>query len=111
MIVNGGVTLLKYLQEADGLNLKVSLSGDLDIESTELVEEVLIPDMENFMNVNIDFADVAFVDSSGMGLLMNMVRTLSDKGAKVTVRNVREEVMEIFELLQLPKILGDEVFV
>ena len=46
-----------------------------------------------------------------MGLLLNLVQTLNEAGTKVIVSNVREEVMEVFELLQLPDILGDDVFV
>ena len=46
-----------------------------------------------------------------MGLLLNLVQTLKETGTKVIVSNVREEVMEVFELLQLPDILGDDIFV
>lgn len=101
--------MLKFSQYPDGENLEVSFHGDLDIDSTEVVEEI-IQTMEKYKKVNINFGDVPFVDSSGMGLLLNIVRTLNDKGTKVTVANVRDEVMEIFELLQIPNILGEEVF-
>ena len=92
-------------------HLEVILEGDLDIDSTEVVEEELIPKLVSEKVININFENVPFVDSSGMGLLLNLVQTLNEAGIKVTVSNVREEVMEVFDLLQLPDILGDDVFV
>lgn len=103
--------MLKYSKNPNGENLEISFHGDLDIDSTEIVEEEVIPFAEKYKALNINFEDVPFVDSSGMGLLMNLVRTLNEKGTKVTIANVRDEVMEIFDLLQLSNILGEEVFI
>ncbi|MBT2663867.1 STAS domain-containing protein [Bacillus sp. ISL-45] len=95
----------------NGEYLEVSIIGDLDIDSTELVEDELLPELGKYKIINLIFSDVPFVDSSGMGLLINLVQSLSEKGIKVTISNVRDDVMEVFELLQLPDILGDQVFV
>ena len=92
-------------------HIEVILEGDLDIDATEIIEEELIPALENYQSIKINFEHVPFVDSSGMGLLMNLVQTLKESSAKVLIMNVREEVMEVFELLQLPDILGEDVFV
>lgn len=103
--------MLTYSQNADLENIEIRLSGDLDIDSTEIVEETLLPLMEKYRIVNLDFSEVVFVDSSGMGLLMNVVRTLNEGGTKIHILNVREDVMEIFEMLQIPHILGSDVFI
>lgn len=103
--------MIKYFYNEVEDRLDVKLEGDFDIEGTEVVEEELIPTMLNYKTVNIDFENVPFVDSSGMGLLIDIVKTLNDKGIKVTISKVREEVFEVFEIIQLPEILGEEVFV
>lgn len=103
--------MIHYTYKEAEDHLEVKLEGDLDIEGTEIVEEELIPTMSNYKTVNIDFENVPFVDSSGMGLLMNMVKTLNEKGIKVTISKVRQEVFEVFEIIQLPEILGEGVFV
>ncbi|MGG7622125.1 STAS domain-containing protein [Bacillus coreaensis] len=95
----------------DGKKLTVDIIGDLDIDSTELVEEDLIPTLEKYKNINLVFTDVPFVDSSGMGLLLTVVQTLQEKDIEVSISNVRKDVMEVFEILQLPEILGEKVFV
>ncbi|MED4882721.1 STAS domain-containing protein [Bacillus smithii] len=103
--------MIKYFYNEVEDRLDVKLEGDFDIEGTEVVEEELIPTMLNYKTVNIDFENVPFVDSSGMGLLIDIVKTLNDKGIKVTISKVRQEVIEVFEIIQLPEILGEEVFV
>lgn len=103
--------MIKYFYNEVEDRLDVRLEGDFDIEGTEVVEEELIPTMLNYKTVNIDFENVPFVDSSGMGLLIDIVKTLNDKGIKVTISKVRQEVFEVFEIIQLPEILGEEVFV
>lgn len=95
----------------DGEKLTVDIIGDLDIDSTEMVEEELIPTLEKYKNIKLDFTDVPFVDSSGMGLLLTVVQTLQEKDIEVSISNVRKDVMEVFEILQLPEILGEKVFV
>lgn len=98
------------LNEVQKNSLNIILEGDLDIESTEAVER-LLPSLEKYESVNINFEKVPFVDSSGMGLLLHAVHSLSEKGIQVTISNVKEDVFMIFELLQIPEILGADVFV
>lgn len=92
-------------------NAAVKLHGDLDIEGTEIVEDELIPSLKECKMVDVSFEDVPFVDSSGMGLLLNLVQTLNDEGKTVTISNVKSEVMEVFEMLQIPAILGEGIFI
>lgn len=103
--------MVKYLLIEKNENVEVILDGDLDIEGTELVEEELLPSLEKFKVVNLNFNGVPFVDSTGIGLLLNIVQTLNEKGIKVTICNVKQEIIEVFELLQLSDILGEGVFV
>jgi anti-anti-sigma factor len=103
--------MIKYSIHENEDHLEVKLEGDLDIDGTEVVDEELIPRLEKYKTVNIDFEHVPFVDSSGMGLLMNLVQSLKEKGTKVTISNVKQDVYDVFELLQLPEILGEGVFI
>ncbi|WP_156291245.1 STAS domain-containing protein [Oceanobacillus salinisoli] len=103
--------MLKYNIVNEENGVQVTLHGDLDIEGTEIIKEELLPNLLNSKEVNVSFEKVPFVDSSGMGLLITLVNSLKENNSKVTISNVKEEVFEIFELLQLPEILGEEVFV
>jgi anti-anti-sigma factor len=107
---NGGNTMITFLMnEVDG-HLNVKLEGDLDIDATEIINEK-ISIMEKYKVVNINFASVPFVDSSGIGLLVHLVQSMDEKGVKITISDVREDVMAVFELLQIPEIIGKDVIV
>jgi anti-anti-sigma factor len=103
--------MVKYTFVENNENVEVMLEGDLDIEGTELIEEQLIPSLQEYKTVTLNFDGVPFVDSSGIGLLINLVHTLSEMETKVTICKVRQEIEEVFELLQLSEILGEGVFV
>ncbi|MBM7573325.1 STAS domain-containing protein [Aquibacillus albus] len=102
--------MFKYSTIEKEKDIEVHLEGDLDIDGTEVVKEELIPMLQEYEQIKINFEKVLFVDSSGIGLLLELVQSLQKKEKKVSIINVTENVANVFELLQLPEILGEEVF-
>ncbi|NGZ73791.1 STAS domain-containing protein [Saccharibacillus alkalitolerans] len=88
----------------------VIFEGDLDIESGEVLEEDILPAVSEYPNIRLNFGEVYFVDSSGIGLIIRTVDELRERGRSVKIEHVRPEVMEVFELLQIREILGEEAF-
>ncbi|KZM57767.1 MULTISPECIES: STAS domain-containing protein [Aeribacillus] len=99
----------------DELNEKayVRFVGDLDIEVAELMETEIIPALQTYTNIEFDFQEVPFVDSTGIGLLLNLIETVKKNGldVQVKIKNVQPLVKDVFDMLQLDKILGENVFV
>jgi anti-anti-sigma factor len=89
----------------------VLFKGDMDIEVTELMEGEIIPAIEKYKYVEINFANVLFVDSTGIGLLLNLVEHLKENDIHITITQITQQVYEVFDLLQIPDILGRELFV
>lgn len=91
-------------------NVSIQLIGDLDIEATEILEEITSK-LDSYNNIELDFDEVPFVDSTGIGLLINLIETLkeNDEFVGVKVRNIQPLVKEVFDILQLDEILGKEV--
>lgn len=91
----------------------VLLFGDVDIDVTEIIEEKIAPELMNSkdLEIEIDFENVSFVDSSGIGLLITLVTNLKECDKKVVFTHIQEVVKQVFSLLQLPEILGQDVFV
>ncbi|EXX89490.1 anti-sigma factor antagonist [Paenibacillus darwinianus] len=87
----------------------VFLQGDMDIDVTETIEEEVMPALTYRKEVHLDFAEVQFVDSSGIGLLISLVQHLTEQGIKTRIIHLNAEVKQVFELLQLPDILGHDV--
>jgi anti-sigma B factor antagonist len=102
--------MFSYELVQDGQNVTVYFKGDLDIEATEMMEEIT-ETLQLFQTIHISLAEVPFVDSTGIGLLIHLVDTLKQVGKDVRIFNVQPEVEEVFAIIQLTEILGEETFV
>ncbi len=90
----------------------VKLEGDLDIEATEIIENDLTNALQNCTNeIELDFFNIDFVDSSGIGILISLINQLKEKNLKPLITNLKEDVKLVFELLQLDEIIGKEVLI
>ncbi|MHB1167191.1 MAG: STAS domain-containing protein [Carboxydocellales bacterium] len=89
----------------------LKITGELDISTIELFRT----NMENVHNdvsqVVLDFNDVQFVDSTGVGGLVQEIERLEGNGVCVRVQNIPQEVFEVLDLLGIPDLLGDVSFV
>ncbi|NRD76883.1 STAS domain-containing protein [Bacillus sp. BRMEA1] len=94
----------------EGVKTTVQLKGDMDIEITEVMEEEIIPALQTAQEVELNFAAVSFVDSTGIGLLMNLVQHLKEREILVKITHLKEDIYEVFDLLQIPDIIGRDVF-
>lgn len=91
----------------------IYFQGDLDIEVTEIMEEQIFPSLAIMDHIDINLSEVPFVDSTGIGLLINLIDSLKKEKENliITVSEIQPQVKEIFEIIQLSDILGKELFV
>ncbi|SER99023.1 anti-anti-sigma factor [Gracilibacillus ureilyticus] len=101
--------MLEYQVKHINDRCTVLLAGDLDFDSTEKVAEDLAPQILQYESIQLDFQKVNFVDSSGMGLLIQLVTTLKDNDKEIKIVNVNKDILEVFELVQMPEIIGHDV--
>jgi anti-anti-sigma factor len=99
-----------YELAQDGQRVIVYFKGDLDIEVTEIMEEIL-QELRAFEVIRINLTEVPFVDSTGIGLLIHLVDALKRENKQVMISDMQPEVEEVFDIIQLKEILGEEIFV
>lgn len=56
----------------------------------------------------LDLKNIEFIDSSGIGCIISLVKTAKNYGSEIKLCNLSKEVMDIFELLHLQMILDIE---
>jgi anti-sigma B factor antagonist len=101
-----GVTEMDYrATEANG-HADVFLSGELDMAVGEKVGDLVRVYGERNQSVTIDFYRVTFVDSSGIGQLFFTAKELLAQGKQVEIVNVREEILDILQVLGFAEALG-----
>jgi len=49
----------------------------------------------------LDLSGIQFIDSSGFGVFLSIMKTANNNNSYFKISNISEEVMELFKLLQL----------
>ena len=70
---------------------------------TEEVKSELKPILSQEGNKMIfDFKNIEFIDSSGIGCIISLVKTAKSNHSEIKLCNISSEVMDVLELLNLP---------
>lgn len=87
--------------------LIVHLIGELDHHSAEEVRIKIDDriDRDNIKKLILNFRDVTFMDSSGIGVVIGRFKKLKNKGGKICVAEVNKRVDRVFSLSGLYKII------
>ncbi|MHB9095299.1 MAG: STAS domain-containing protein [Eubacteriales bacterium] len=102
--------MLDVQVSTDGKNKILRLVGELDIATVDRFKKSVDEAREDVSGMILDMAKLGFVDSTGVGGLLNVVKSLRKDSVEVKVCNVSAEVYEVFDLLGLPMLLGKEIF-
>ena len=88
--------------------LTLYLIGDIDHHSAKEMREVadMNIDVHNPKRLIIDFKDVAFMDTSGIGLVMGRYKNMRNIGGEVKIINLSPYVKKIMKLAGLDKLVN-----
>jgi stage II sporulation protein AA (anti-sigma F factor antagonist) len=83
------------------------MAGELDHHSAEEVRNKIDDrlDRDNITKLIMDFSDVSFMDSSGIGVVIGRYKKLSLKKGSICVTRVGGSVKRVFELSGMFKII------
>jgi len=83
-----------------------TLSGRLDAVAAPGFQAELIPAFDTAGFVELDMADLAYVSSAGLRVLLLGQKTAQSKGASMSIRNVPQDIREIFDMTGFSDILN-----
>ena len=81
----------------DGGKLTIALEGRLDTSSAPQLEGMLKEALRGVTDLEMDFADLAYISSAGLRVLLSAMKGMKKQGS-MGVRPVNETVMEVFEI-------------
>ena len=92
--------------ESSGKLVIAYLSGEIDHHTAREIREALDTkiSIEKPRHLILDFKNVSFMDSSGIGLVMGRYSLMSAIHGSVEVRNVTPQTKRIFELAGIGRI-------
>jgi len=92
--------------ETGGHDISVfALSGELDLSTIPLLERRLLDEVRSTSAVVVDLTAVSFIDSSGIGLLIQAFRSGGDSERLHTVISDGSQVERVFRLAGIDRAL------
>lgn len=86
-------------------NITLLLAGDIDLEVTPEIKTQLTSQTEDAASLSIDAANISYLDSSGVSILVISMQTCKQKQIRFTISKISEEAMRVLQLAKLDKIL------
>ena len=86
------------IKEIDGKYV-VTLEGEMDTAAANEAEEVLKVLYKNEgKEVVFECKDLEYIASSGLRILINILKVTMAKGSRVVLRNVNDDIKNVFKL-------------
>jgi anti-sigma B factor antagonist len=86
------------IQEQEN-KIVATLVGELDTTAAIEVEEALKPLFDNQgRDIIIDCTELEYIASSGLRILLSILKQAKAHGSRVILKNVNEDIREVFKL-------------
>ncbi|MBP3810976.1 MAG: STAS domain-containing protein [Clostridiales bacterium] len=99
--------MLNIEKKSHGNNLDIALEGRLDTTTAPELETIVRTGLDGAELLTFDFAKLEYISSAGLRILLAAQKIMNKQG-KMVVKNVSEEVKEIFEVTGFSDILTIE---
>ena len=83
----------------------ISLEGEIDLHVSPRIAATLIAAVkEKPRNLIVDLAQVSYIDSSGLAVLIEAMQSIEKYGGKFALAGLQENVKPIFEIARLDQV-------
>ena len=80
-------------------------NGEIDIyTASKFKEEVLENFNSNKTDIVIDGKNLSYIDSTGLGALISILKKLKEENFKIYLSNVKSNIRKIFDITELDKL-------
>ena len=95
---------MKIVKNQNGGNLTIAVEGRLDTTTSPQLENELRTALDGIAELYFDLDKLDYISSAGLRVLLSAQKTMNNQGEMV-IRNVKPEIMEIFEVTGFVDIL------
>jgi anti-sigma B factor antagonist len=95
---------MEIIKTQEDNKLTVALEGRLDTVTSPQLEGELRTAVNGISELIFDMAKLDYVSSAGLRVLLSAQKVMNRQGS-MTIRNVKPEIMEIFEVTGFSEIL------
>ena len=94
-------------KQIEGQEAVIALEGRLDTVTAPDLEKELQEILPNITKLVFDFANLEYLSSAGLRVLLNTQKIISKVG-KMIVKNVNDTIMDVFDMTGFTSILTIE---
>ena len=98
---------MKIEKKQDGTEMVVALEGRLDTMTAPELDQELQGNLGGITKLTFDLTGLEYVSSAGLRVLLSAQKVMNKQG-KMIVKNVNEQIMEVFEVTGFTDILTIE---
>ena len=88
----------------EGSTAKIALEGRLDTNTAPELEST-IGELDGVKEIGFDFADLVYISSAGLRVLLAAQKKINAADGKMVIRNPNELITEVFEATGFDEIL------
>ena len=98
------MNLTSYLQDG---SLTIALTGEIDHHTAKLYISAIAAKIEAYTphSCTLDFRDVSFMDSSGIAVVINAMRTIKHFSGELFISGLREQPMKVIRLSGIDRLV------
>ena len=89
-------------------NLTVVISGNIDTVTAPELDAKLQENIAGVKDLVLDFAAVDYISSAGLRVILMTNQLMEDVDGNMTVKNVNEDVRDVFEMTGFDSLLNLE---
>ena len=98
---------MKIDAKKDGNNLIINLEGRLDTTTSPNLEKEL-GNLDGINNIVFDFEKLDYISSAGLRVLLTCQKKMNSISGTMIIKNVKEEIQEVFDMTGFSDILTIE---
>jgi anti-anti-sigma factor len=99
---------MEITKTVNGEVVILSLKGRLDTTTAPDLQDAVVPEINSGKNVRLDFAQLAYVSSAGLRVLLVAEKTANRENVWLTLVNVSADVKEVFDMTGFSEFLNIE---
>ncbi len=94
--------IVKTQFETDSESWIFEIAGELDLETSSNFKNILNDSLDQKMaNIVLDCSELTFIDSTGLGVLINTYKKIKDDNYVINIKNPKQNVNKLLNITGL----------
>ncbi|WP_394010803.1 STAS domain-containing protein [Anaerococcus cruorum] len=97
----------KKIEKTDDIQT-IKLIGDLDVYSEDEFKSFIEEEIDPNKDVTIDLKELDYLDSTGLGMFMNIYKIVNDNDKEIKIINAKDNIVKLFRITDLTDLFDME---